>query len=734
MAFKLTEAGRAKAISDGWTPEKIAAYEKARSDGWTDEQIQAEMNRRKKPAAPKEPELTPEQRYMAERRAEAEARQVGSRNMFVRGAVGLSDAPARVGEAGVQLGLAGAEMAGLVDEGSVAEQARKASWRRYAKTGNDPFAEQMATAGEFALYFTPVTGALRSAGVLKGLSNPRTIARAFGRGAKTGATAGFLAQGMTEGDAVQAADVFMNRTVGAAWGAGLGLAAATPQAIITGGKNLLVRAVRNTQQNQETLRLLANRMEEIGDLSMAQKTGSPLYKRLEVQAGAVKAQEFYNRQLLRFNTALANWSAGLHAASRGDTTALGLTRELNRHYLGQREATFAAANKAYEARLTRAIANAADDIEAPIAMQSTDEVVRKWEAETGGTWWRKLHPGAEKMAPELSALKRQDAAMLPSMSTGPSGQMALTPHSSFADLVKLRRSLNNMDRDYWKAKSTLSGPTPEQLDAHRAVAEMRRAVDADIDAFLAANQGADRGAVKALEELREANKDYGALRDYVKEMDETAVAQFFGQGVPREPEKALETMLAMEPAQQRILVDLMRTADPTLLNRTKAFVVQRAWEKGMAAGRTRPGAAVPIDMDAWANAIRSETGQVLGAELFTKAELAKVSRALDTIRLLKNSPVDPSGVFVTGIERTVDIQGTGMAAVSRSEAFMTRAAIRFGGMGKIEELLFTSRGQKALETLRDTSTWKTTTGQKALATIMSMITRQDQETQAGRLK
>jgi hypothetical protein len=81
-----------------------------------------------------------------------------------------------------------------------------------------------------------------------------------------------------------------------------------------------------------------------------------------------------------------------------------------------------------------------------------------------------------------------------------------------------------------------------------------------------------------------------------------------------------------------------------------------------------------------------------------------------------------SGVAVTSVQRTAEFEGTAMAIASWSEAFLARAAIRMGGLGPVEKVLFDPDSLKALETIRSTMNRPTAATTKALAVLGAQLT------------
>lgn len=665
-------------------------------------------------------DTTPEARYAEQRKTEAEAVRAQQRSTAGSVAVGLSDVPMRIVESAGQGARAVGEYAGVLPEGTTRDYTSELTLRRYLKTGDDSTAEMAADLGEFATFLlpvgAPVLGASKAAripGLRQAFQDPTRFWQAIRQGAARGAGFGFAGQGATEGQYIEAADVLTGRALGTALGGVGGAVAAIPRAVLGGGRNLMVRAMQNAGRNRETVRLLRNRIEDM-ELSLSQRTGSPLFKRLEVQVQALRAQEFYNEQLYKFYQAQSNFLAGMEQAAGGSISQLDLGRRITSAYGRSRDAMFSEANNLYGQRLAVAADLAGQDMVAPVAMANAAQTAARWNEELGGTWWRKLHPGAERLAPEFKALEK---AML-----GENGFQ----HMSFDELVKLRRSLNNMDKPYYDARGTAKGPTDAQIDQHRAVSDMRKAVDADIDAFLAANQGSDRGAVQALNEMRDANVQYREFRDYAKQMDQTAVSYLFKGEVPLDPGKNAQILMGMEPAQQRLAIDMLRQHDPEAAQHLKTFLVRDAFLKMSASGAERSGTVAPFDPVAWRSAITDKYGRVMGEELFSAGELEHIGKSLNTIRLMANAPIMPGGEAVLSVQRAVEPEGFLMAVVSVSSAFLARVAVRMN-IGLLEDVLFTPEGRRALETIVASKGKYSKTAERALGVLTAKMARADQQ-------
>jgi hypothetical protein len=449
-------------------------------------------------------------------------------------------------------------------------------------------------------------------------------------------------------------------------------------------------------------------MLDVGRLSLSQKSGNIIARNLEVQVYANKAQEFFVKQFQRFADATEGAVAGIRrAASSPDPDSFETAWKIHNAWGKQKAATIAAANREYGAKLARVLSHAGvDSNKFPLPFDNLESVTSKWASETGGQpWWRKIHPGAERMAPEFEALdgylrglRKYNADL-----NNPAGPLANAGAKkigtafegiSVQEMIRVRKALNNEDQAYWRAVNAGQQPSPAQLDAHRAVKELKGALDADIDAYLA-KADPDLPSVKALNEFRQANVDHEEFWEMQRMMSNTTTAQWFGGRIADDPDKALQRLAGMSPSQQVRLVNVLNSTDPEALADFRAVLVNRA----VRAMRNAPGREAgrgTIDPDRFRQFMTDEVGEVLGGRLFTPAQTAQLNRAMDTIRVLANGPEG-----VVSVSRATSLESGAMAFISWSRAFLTRVAVRAVGLGKVEDLLFSEEGLKALETVRN---------------------------------
>jgi hypothetical protein len=654
--------------------------------------------------------------YTGGRQKEAEGIKAQQRSMGQKGVTGAKQGAVRLWEGLKQLNTAIGEAMGVMPEGAVMGQTADMMADRFEATGGDPDIESAADISEAALSAVPGIGMLRGAGALPKLKDATTVLRTVGQGMRGGAAAG-LVSGASE-TAETSSEVLGARALQAGIGAGLG----GSMALAIGAKplvqNYLTRLRENADQSTATLEVGRHALLDVGKLTLSQQSGNVVARNLEVQAYATRAQNFFVDQFKRFADSAEGAFAGIRrAASSQNPDELQTAAKIHKAWNKQAAATQQAASRQYGGRVAKSLSLAGQDAaKYPLPIDNLSEVTAKWTSETGGQpWWRKIHPGADKMSAEFESLDRylKGIAENNARMNAPPGQFA-TPRIgtvnegiSVQEMIMARRALNMEDQAYWRAVDAGSVPTPAQFDAHRAVKEMRNAMDADIDGYLA-SANPDRASVKALQEFRDANKEYGQFGEFKKFMRNTASAQYFSGAVNKagfDPGKALDEIVRRSPLEQTILANTLRSADPSALADLRAVVVNRALQAMQ--DPSRQAARGLVDPEKFAKALYGEYGTV-AQQIFEPGQLAQVNKALNTVRVIQNGP---EGVI--SVSRAPSVESTGMAIVSGSRAFLTRA--------------FSEEGLKSLEVLRSANagTWRgpASAVTKAIAKVGAVATQ-----------
>lgn len=693
--------------------------------------------------------------YQARREEEAAAQRASQRAAGTAALMGAADAPRRVVESAAQVGTALGEWAGLLPEGSVAEQAAERSLRRGLATDFDPRAEQAADVAETALYMLPggtlLGGGLRRAGVnLPGVTRPETWLGAVGRGAATGAAAGTLAQPANEA-AQTPGDVASARALGTVVGAGAGGVVGATGGTVPGIRNFLGRQLASMEESNATRAMLDDARIFMGEnarlgfpttqgtrvggapFTVSQTSGNAVARHISLQTAATKAQNFFTQQFEIFAQRTEDLAYTIASRAGKGASAQEIVQKVHKAWRQADANAWQAANTHYGARLAevRSLAQQARGGTA-ITYQNFGRAMMNGASRTGEPWWKLVDPGADALAPQY----RQIDDYLRGLGERP-GAMGAASGSSFQmpldNVIDLRRGLSMADAGYYRKLLDNPNPSPQELAAHRARREAIAAIDADIDdyitrtigapptpqnigAYLQQEGGAPDPGVAAILKYRAANKEYEAVRAARTEAQQTAVAQLFGFRVPDDPQKALVMIAGREPAQQQELVKILKETSPETIGQLRAWIVNDAVRK-MRDMTGQPGVLGNVDPKAWANAITNEYGKVLGSELFTPAQKGMLERGLSTVRVLYNDAVMRS---VANPERAANVQGIVMALASRSEAFIARGLIRVFTLGSVENLLFTPEGLRSLEVIRKTYTKPTEETARALAKAMAI--------------
>lgn len=642
--------------------------------------------------------------YASGRQQEAQQREQTMGTAFSKVPGGALEGVKRILEGFQQLGTAGGEAVGLMQPGAVEQQTADMNTRRLAATGGDPDTEAIADATETVGLMVPGGSALRGLGILRELPATTTAIKATLRGLRVGATGAAATTGASE-TAVTPGDVAMQRLEAAAFGGtlvGAGQLAAGSGAAIA---NFWTRMAQKADRMDSTAREMRNAL-DIGPLPVSVQTGNKLARSLEIQVQANTANKFFNRMFERFAGKVDEMNNSIAAFSKNpDPEHFDVVSRINKAWIADRRQTQQAMSTLYGKRLASAVDTAAADPKLnPVPWLNTSRVTSEWKNATDGIpWWRRVAPGAEKITPELAQL---DQYMTKTLARDARNT------TDVRELMLMRRNLNDLDRPYWTAReNNPNGPSSEVVQAHRAIGGLLDAVDKDIASFIDKNPG-NRPAVLALKEFISANDDYSKFKQVDRLMQQTAVGQMFGFRIPDDPVKALDSLARMEPAEQKRAMNVLRSQDPEAILDLRTALVNDAYAKTL--NTQRAASRGRVDPEAWAKAMTSERG-LIGSEIFTPGQKAQFERGLSTVRLIRDTT---EGLLSPG--RAPSVEGTVMAGASRSSAFLARAMLRIGGLGKVEELLFTPEGLKSLETIRNASSWKTAEVTKAIAKIGSI--------------
>lgn len=611
-----------------------------------------------------------------------------------------------------QLWSVGKEMLG--QEGAVADYTDKMMVRRLAASQGDPDFEQEADLGETAFSMAPLADGVRAVGWLKELPEAQTLFRSLGRTIKQAAIFGGLRTGASE-EASSVSDVVGDKaeaiTIAAALPIGVGLITRTPVAI----GNFMTRMKQRAALNKAHMEELRNMLPTPSKLPISLQTGNVRFAAFERQVQQNTAQNYFNDLYGEFAdtfrpmmSSMEKAAKDLNAtrAARGggqarptgtdDMSSLGVATRINRAFNEASGKAQRAASHLYGQTMSDAVARAAaDKAPFPIDFAETAKAAQKLGTEQHGeVWWRAIMPGAEKPVGAIAKLDEYFKAVSDVSNRA-------SPNIDVGELILLRRNLNVMDQEYYKALRTTGGaPATELVNRHRALSGMIDAVDKDVDRFIATNPST-RPAVEGLKIMQQANSTFRDFKDIQSATRESAVAKLFGYWVPGDAEKALADIASREPAEQHKLLSILRENDPAALASLRYSLLRNAMADATS-GAGRMARRGKVDPEQWAKALLDRHGKVIGSELFTPAEYARLKRGISNVRVLAGSTegqVDPNAA--------VSVESGLMAAATMATAFVARTLFRLGGSGKLENLLLTDKGLRSLDVLADVhrGTW-----------------------------
>lgn len=627
--------------------------------------------------------------YQLERRAEVAPRQAEQRSLPGKLGRGLVEgvfrrAPESFKQAGVAIG----EATGVLPPGSVTEQVAEQNARRLLATGGDQATEEAADIGEMMTLGVPLAGTAARGG--KGATS---LLGLLGRTSGTAAveTAILLPSSET---AENPGQVFAERATAAGLAAGLTAPVAATAALAPALHNWLVKLKKNTTVNEATLkqRQIAGGWLDDETLTISQETGNDIARAIESQVKATAGQNFLNRQVqrqVRRWEALNRWVGRGSGKKPGDVSFLTTARKLSDAWkVGEAQAQ-AAASRQYGTQLNQVLALAGQSkTRFPVGFSNLSQATDEIAAGSGGRdWWRAIYPGAE--AP--SAKIRELDAYLKEIKATP----GLSQGLDVQEIVSLRRSLNQMDSDFYEAIKNNPNVDTGLLARHATLRKVIRAVDADIDAVIAsAPAGTKTG--DALRLYRDANKQYGEFKDLQDFMRQTATAQWFGGFQPADAQKFLVKLGGMEPAQQVVLVNTLNNAGvpgKMALHELRMGLVRQALDQARMVP-TRVASAGDVDLHKLGTAMMGDN-DVLGSRLFTPKQYAEIKKGLAAIRVLDEAPGSHAGNIAPNIESGA------MASASLVAPFVARNVWRLVGRKSAEKLLLSERGLKGLNQLAD---------------------------------
>jgi hypothetical protein len=604
----------------------------------------------------------------------------------------VKEALPRLWENFAQMGAALSELGG--NEGAVDRQAQEMNARRYAATGGDPAMEEGADLGEMAGLMVPGGAVLRAGKVLPELAPATSMLKSMGRIAKDAVIGSAGMMGASE-TAQSAGDVLATRATGTA----LSIAPTAIVGLVTGARaamgNVFTRMKQSADLNTAQMEELKNMLPgQKSALPVSMQTGNTRAMAFERQVQQTQAQNYYNKIFSEFADAFdpvmhhfdkLRRRMNIKGSAGGSSYDIAL--RVKDAWSKQARATQAAASRLYGQSVSGAIAKAGrDTAKFPVPFTGAAATAAKWAGEDHGAWWRRIAPGADR---PVGAIEKLDTYFTNIVEGG------MTPALDVSEIIMMRRNLNAMDKNFYEAiQNAGKAPSQEVMNQHRALGEMIDALDSDVDTFLKANPS-NRPAVQALMDMKAANETYTAGKVAQRKLQESATGQLFGFHIPDDPEKALLAIAGREPAQQRILFNVLRANDPGALADLRYTLVKNAFDSATG-GVGRAARRGKVDPKAFADAVTNRYGQVIGSELFTPAEYAKLKQGVSSVRVLTGSvegQVDPN--------TAVSLESAAMAVASRASAFIARTLFRLKGTNHLEELLMSDAGIRSLDVLAD---------------------------------
>jgi len=225
-------------------------------------------------------------------------------------------------------------------------------------------------------------------------------------------------------------------------------------------------------------------------------------------------------------------------------------------------------------------------------------------------------------------------------------------------------------------------PQEEALVA--AEANARRAIAAD--EFY--RTGGHKRAADTLLATRSAYRAGARARD---DMADSALARFFGGKTTPQPRQMLEFIRSADPEDRAAAVALLQKADPTALRAVRAEAAQAAWKAAF--NPAAPEARNSFDIQRFA----TEINKLAEGGLMNAAQRNEMMRTVDGIRVLLNRVDGPLGKAPA-----VQADDVAINAISHNPAFIARLIVQATQRNKLDNILFTTAGQRAIRELART--------------------------------
>ena len=153
----------------------------------------------------------------------------------------------------------------------------------------------------------------------------------------------------------------------------------------------------------------------------------------------------------------------------------------------------------------------------------------------------------------------------------------------------------------------------------------------------------------------------------------------------------LEFIRSADPEDRAAAVALLQKADPTALRAVRAEAAQAAWKAAF--NPAAPEARNSFDIQRFA----TEINKLAEGGLMNAAQRNEMMRTVDGIRVLLNRVDGPLGKAPA-----VQADDVAINAISHNPAFIARLIVQATQRNKLDNILFTTAGQRAIRELART--------------------------------
>lgn len=503
-------------------------------------------------------------------------------------------------------------------------------------------------------------------------------------------------------------DRWLDVAFGTTLGAGMGSLFGVPGALKRRGANHLVRAFNDLDATQrEGVETLVREMTGNPEFkfSAAQLTGSRFYTNLEVGAADKLTKEQQNKNL---NILLNNIFDIAKAQSARGRSAGAIAKDLRGTLKKARTSIYNQATSLWGANSRAIVESYGDDaiIRGRDYLQKVDDII---EQETNALTAMGGKPSAnllryrervDEIVNPVQVVEEGDKVYIVDR-TNPEMKRRILGPTRYAAMAKARRAAFNANES--------RGPSTEQT--LEILNGLNRLIGGDAAVFENVTAGSNRNIGRALmgaftsemegaatnpEAMRAINllrQGYRADMAAAQAIDESVTAAVFGgRKFPKQPGKALDTLMRQEPAELRATRQFLEEWNPSLLEDVQRTAIKRAALRSGA----QPGAAHvdgAVDLNKLANNLSDgfKREGMFGSGLFDPATQADLKTTAEALRVLANKQfkgIVPGGPRVE--EFTINL-------ISRSPEFAGRFITRLFASGRgLEDALLNPEWRHAL--------------------------------------